>query len=82
MDLIFTSEPELVEDVLITNPGFSDHFLLNFTFQVLCEKSLRDIRLYDKADTQAISRSLANTCQIVDNLIEKGADIDEICFCF
>ena len=28
LDLILTSEHELLEDVLITDPGFSDHFLL------------------------------------------------------
>ena len=85
LDLILTSEPELLEYVLITDPGFSDRFLLSFSVLVglvLCEKSLTDIRLYDKGDTQAISRSLADTCQNDDNLIEKGADIDEIWFCF
>ena len=38
--------------------------------------------MYDKADTQAVSRSLASLRQNVDNLIEKGADINEIWFCF
>ena len=48
LDLIFTSEPELVEYVLIADPGLSDHFLLSLSVLrglVLCEKSI-DIRLY------------------------------------
>ena len=81
LDLVLSTNPSSVQDLLIHNPGFSDHFSLSFVFTGNSAAGFETpniVKMYGRANTEAISSVLCETLKHVTALIEKKANINEV----
>lgn len=84
LDLVLCSNPDSIQDLMVNNPGFSDHFYLSFIFtgRSLIVEAPVIVKMYDKADIEAISLELYETLRDVRKLVSDKADINEVWTCF
>lgn len=85
LDLVLSSDPTSVQDLVVTNPGFSDHYSLSFVFSgsyIANVEPPKDVKIYDKADLESISTILSDTVKRVNGLIAEKENIDTVWQCF
>jgi hypothetical protein len=86
LDLVFTNfEDEYLEPDIIS-PGLSDHFMIEFGLSswkpAHTEPPRLEIKLFGKANSEAISKCMQKNLEHISQMIENKNSIDEIWMCF
>jgi hypothetical protein len=85
LDLICASNAQQIYDVMVVNPGLSDHYLISFSMTYKYVKSpsrVKTMKLYDKADLPEISARLREIENKIQTMVASNLDINEIWHCF
>lgn len=83
LDLVFVNSDDRDIVPSVVNPGLSDHYLveleMSYLFENVCiKKPPRTIKLYDKADSDAIAIELQKTTLEIQAEIESRVGVDQV----